>query len=932
MQWISNRPLAVKLRLIIMYAAGVALLVASALYMGGEALSLRRSLADHLVTLAATVGKNSTGALTFSDRNLAGNLLDSLQADPNVRTATLYDAAGAVFVSANFGSAHPAGTLRTARVAALRNPGGTSNQADLQGLTQAHIEVPVMLDDERIGTLSLDAELSQLYTQLRRSLVIMLLSLGLSGLVAYVLSTRLQRLISAPVNGLLKVTASVRESNNFSLRGEKHADDEIGALIDGFNEMLGELERRDQHLHRYQSELEMRVRERTERLNAAVAAAEIAAERAEAASRAKSEFLARMSHEIRTPMNAVLGMTELLRHSTKLDDRQRRYADTIHQSGNALLGVINDILDFSKIEAGKLDLDTAPFSLRDVIEDSVDIMAERAHSKGLELLCDIPPDVDSAVCGDGARLRQVVVNLVSNAVKFTDRGEVRVSVRQLPTTAAGLNFRVDVRDSGIGIKQENHASIFESFAQEDNSTTRKYGGTGLGLAICKQLVTLMGGEISLSSAPGQGSTFSFTICLAPDPATASGLKPARLDGKRVLIVDDNATNREILEQHLHSWGIKVTSASTGEAALRLLESAGEGKAREFDALMFDMQMPGLNGLSLAHAVRKLPAYRNAPLIMMSSVSASFALGDNACGSPTAWLSKPVRQPQLHTCLTSILAAEPMSAATTKPAPESSPGQLRQQLPLPRHVLLVEDNPVNQEVAQAMLRELGVKVSSAWNGLEALAALSERSFDAVLMDCQMPELDGYQATRNFRAWEMQNRRPRTPVIALTANALSGDAARCHAAGMDHYLSKPFTMQQLQEILGMCAQTASTPPAADDNPRVLDPAALEQIRALSKPGAPSLLEKVIGLYLTNSQTLIEKLHTALAGGDRDGARQAAHALASSSGNVGALNLASLCRQFESASAGAEQAALRQLGGELGREHVRVVQALREVSAAA
>jgi signal transduction histidine kinase/DNA-binding response OmpR family regulator/HPt (histidine-containing phosphotransfer) domain-containing protein len=756
------------------------------------------------------------------------------------------------------------------------------------------------------------------------------------------------------------------------MRGVIASKDEVGVLTGYVNSMLEELEKRDTDLRVYQSELENRVRERTSKLDAAVVDAQESLEKVEAASRAKSEFLARMSHEIRTPMNAVLGMTELLRHASKLDDRQRRYVDVIHQSGSALLGLINDILDFSKIEAGKLELDIAPFSLRDVIEDAVDILAEKAHGKGLELLCDIPAEVETAVFGDGQRLRQIIINLVGNAVKFTERGEVRVTVRHTGIDGQHSSFRFEVLDTGIGIKPESCASIFESFAQEDNSTTRKYGGTGLGLAICKQLVELMGGEMGVKSTPGEGSTFYFTVTLKNDDATARGMRPAMLKGTRVLIVEDNARARQIVGGHLKNWGVSVSEAKSGPIALQMLEMC---KADGVDALVIDAQLPGSDGFALAKGIRERPDFADTPILMMTSILA-VPTADEKLDGPTSWLSKPVRRSQLHSSLVSLFTREPTVITTVnKSASRRFPvvAETPREVSRIRRVLLVEDNPVNQELALAMLIELGVTTVSAWSGEEALVKVAAEHFDAILMDCQMPKLDGYATTRRLREWERRAGREHTPVVALTANTLNGAASRCFDAGMDRYLAKPYTIDQLFRVLESCVPgsehtepvKASAPvatlPARDPNaastiaaipvltnrvpsaprrppavapamtPAVLDEKTLDQIRELQR-GIPDLLAKVAEMYLENSALLLKELHGSLAAKDAAGLSKAAHALKSTSFNTGAKDLAELCAALETIGLEGRIEDAKSTLERVVHEHARVALALEALKAAA
>ena len=941
MQWVGKLSLRSKLRVIVLYAAAVAVLIACGLYKSGEVLSVRRSQAQQLLQLVSAVGDYAALPLKQFNRALARQALGSLQVDPDIRAAALYDGAGNLVADASFAPDSGSSAQRL-RAWAIDAAGSGRQPIQFLGMTGVHIQVPVMLEGNRLGSIHVEAQLSQIYGLWPASPANMLLGFLLALLVAYALSIRLQRFISAPIRELAQVARNVCSSKKFSIRADKQVDDDFGVLIDDFNQMLAELERRDLNLRVNQNDLEKRVRERTVRLDAAVAEAQEALQRAEKASRAKSEFLARMSHEIRTPMNGVLGMAELLRHSKSLDSRQRRFAATIHQSGSALLDIINDILDFSKMEAGKLELNLAPFCLRDIVEDAVDTLAERAHNKGLELICDVPAEFDTPVSGDGQRLRQVIINLAGNAVKFTERGEVKVTVRRDGTGLLNPNFRFEVKDTGIGIKPESCGEIFESFAQEDASTTRQYGGTGLGLAISKQLVELMGGQIGVSSTVGVGSTFYFSVPLSADLTAARDRYPPVLSRTRMLIVDDNSTNREILRRHLVSWGVVVTEAHSGEQALEILDKS---LVSQFDVLILDEQMPDMEGAALASAIRARPEFTGVPLLMMSSAFAAAPVAAHYGEGATTWLGKPIRRAQLHSCLAALATHQPPAAAANSSASRPDENALAAsgaKVSRIRKVLLVEDNPVNQEVAQAMLRELGVEVVSAWGGEEAMEKLAEDRFEVVLIDCQMPIMDGYATTRRFREWEKQHGRARTPVVAVTANALSGDPEKCFAAGMDHYLSKPFTSEQLYQVLESCktniaatAVSAATEVSAladvdaevKVEPAVLDRRALGRIRALNGPDGPNLFAKVLGLYSSSSLALTDALRTAATAHDAEAVKRAAHALKSSSANVGAMAFAELCKDVEAAAAAGKLDYAQLLVDELLAAHRKVLHALDE-----
>jgi signal transduction histidine kinase/DNA-binding response OmpR family regulator/HPt (histidine-containing phosphotransfer) domain-containing protein len=906
-----------KLTSMCLLATASALLVAYLAFACTQVADHRRAESMELTALAKVAAANSLDALQFNDRRLAGQVLAALQEKSNLRMAVLYDRKGRPFASWR---APGADAAAPPPLPGLGQPDllDANRQGSRPWLPVMRVYVPVdntQAAEPTAGTpgsgmVMLEADLLPMWLELVRALGVMAGAMIVAMLAALLLAQRVRRSIADPIAKLINTAQKVSASQNYTLRIAHQRDDELGTLIDSFNTMLAQIEGRGAALTHHRDELERQVSVRTEQLEKAKNAAE-------AASRAKSAFLATMSHEIRTPMNGVLGMAEMLL-GTELTETQRNYTQLVKQSGEHLLVIINDILDFSKIEAGKLTVEYINFNLWDLLDDIHTVYTPQAESKNIALHFDIANDIPVAICGDPNRLRQIMANLLGNAIKFTNEGRILAKVRIASEDNQAVMLRFEVHDTGIGISREARGRIFEAFSQADDSTTRKFGGTGLGLAISKQLVELMGGSIGVDNALIQGSetrgsVFWFTVAFDKrrvDP-DAPGDHQHTIDGLRVLVVDEQLTSRVGLERHLAAWRVDCDGAESADEALeRLHDAAREG--RPYDAAILDMELEQASGLLLAAGIKSDPATRATRLILLSPEKLAADPVQRREAGVAYQLIKPARAADLFACLATRPRGQIAPAPRfIPPRPMTGDGNR----PRSRRVLLAEDNPVNVEVARAMLESLDLQVDCARNGQEALQAVQAREaaggYDCVLMDCQMPVMDGFAATATIRREEREAGRGRVlPVIAITANALQGDREACLAAGMDDYLSKPFSQQELAAVIGrwMAMPLAATVHHDDEPPRlplasveviqrdVVNREALEKIRMLSRERGDALVQKVINAYVDDTPQQLSTLRRAIDGMDTGNVRRIAHTLKSASANVGADALAALCKEME------------------------------------
>jgi len=888
MNRLYNASIKNKLKFLISMSLLLMLLVSGSVLLINTVLSSKQVLQHELNALTEVTSLAITPALIFDNNSDAQQTLTTLKAHNNVIyaavTKTNQQNPFAVFLRKGYWQ--------------IPNKLTTNCEPNTFSFKFMQVCKPLIFDLVDYGQIVLIISLEDIYQQLLKEIGFALLGLAIAASLIFWFLEKIAKRLSDPILELVAISEDIKHSGDYDQRTTITSKDEIGQLGIAFNNMLEQVDNRNKALNQQKDTLEEQVQIRTLDLQEKTNEAYQLADKAKAASIAKSEFLATMSHEIRTPMNGVLGMTELLLN-TPLNNHQKRLTDTAYRSAESLLGIINNILDFSKIESGKFQLANEDFDIRHLLEDTIEIIASQAHTKGLELTLNLPLELNSTVKGDSDRLRQIFINLLGNAIKFTQEGEIQLKVTSIASNNHDTNVTLlfEVSDTGCGIAQEQQELIFESFTQADGSITRQHGGTGLGLTISRQLIELMGGELKLSSTLNQGSCFNFSLCLEQSSQpTQQKVDISSLQGLNILVVDDNATNREILSNQLEYWGVNCHCTSSGAQAINYLKDARRHNI-SYQIALLDWHMPEMDGLALAQSLHEDTQLQSLSLVMLSSDSAPIDHEQGIKSGLKYFLTKPVIQKKLLNCLLALIG----ESSFLEQAPLAT-----KQATLSGNILLAEDNLVNQEVGITILQSIGCQAEIANNGLEAVEAVTKKQYDLILMDCHMPVMDGFDATTKIREYENTlNNDQHIPIIALTADVKKGIIEQCKDVGMDEYLSKPFNQKKLQAILEKWLPNSqkSTPPALtpepsnkEPNSELLNSDALDNLRQHITVNGESLLNKAINIFSNFAPQQLEKLQSAFEQQDYASIEQVAHSFKSACANLGAQSLADCTATIE------------------------------------